>query len=96
MRLYVCWTARDHPGTHACADAHQALLAAGHEPEVVKARSFGGLPDAIQTSARLRVKEGTGSKWVPALELDDGEWIGGSSEIIAWAKDHPGAIGTAR
>lgn len=96
MRLYVCWTTRDHPGTHACADAHQALQAAGHEPEVVKARSFGGLPDAIQTSARLRVKEATGSKWVPALELDDGEWVSGSDEIIAWAEAHPATTGTAR
>jgi len=25
---------------------------------------------------------------VPALELDDGEWISGSKEIIAWAEQH--------
>ena len=26
---------------------------------------------------------------MPALETDDGEWIGGSEEIAAWAEQHP-------
>ncbi len=31
----------------------------------------------------------TGAYSVPALETDDGEWIGGSKEIAAWAERHP-------
>lgn len=89
MKLYVCWTARDHPGGHACARAHEALKQAGHDPEVVKARGWGALPDFLQTSARRRVEEATGEKWVPALELDDGKWVAGSKQIVAWAEAHP-------
>jgi hypothetical protein len=89
MKLYVCWTTADHPGTHACTEAYKALKAAGHDPEIVKARSWGALPDALQTSARKQVKAGTGEYWVPALERDDLGWVSGSDEIIAWAGANP-------
>lgn len=95
MRIYVCWTARELniPGRkHPCATAHEALLAAGHEPEVVYAKSFGALPDRIQTKARRRVRENTGSSWVPALETPQGEWISGSERIAAWAEENPAAL----
>lgn len=93
MKLYVCWTEKELnlPGRdHPCADAYEALLAAGHQPEVVKARSFGGLPDFLQPKARKLVKKNTGSNWVPALETDTGEWISGSKEIEAWVEANPG------
>ena len=92
MRLYVCWTTRDTPlppGRHACSAAYDALRDAGHDPEVTHALSFGALPGAIQTPARRKVKENTGSYWVPALETDDGKWIGGTKAIIDWADEHP-------
>ena len=92
MRLYVCWTTRDlplPPREHVCTTAYEALRAAGYEPEVKHALSFGGLPGAIQTPTRKLVNEKTGSYWVPALETDDGEWIGGSKKIVAWAKENP-------
>lgn len=94
MRLFVCYTKRElHlPGRkHACAIAYDALKAAGHDPEVVRSYSFGGIPDTLQTPARKKVKEKTGSNWVPALQTDDGEWIGGSKGIVAWAEQHPAA-----
>jgi hypothetical protein len=72
---------RDHP----CREALLALQAAGFEPEVVKAHSYGALPRALQTPTRKRLEDETGSPWVPALEFDDGTWISGSGEIIAWA-----------
>jgi hypothetical protein len=72
-----------------CNTAYEALLDAGHEPEVKYALSFGGLPGAIQTPARKLVNEKTGSYWVPALETDDGEWVGGSEAIVAWAAANP-------
>lgn len=90
MKLYVCWgtfqvpVVREHP----CKDAYDALVQADFEPEVVKTYSFGAMPDALQTSGRKLVKDATGSNWVPALETDDGEWISGSKEIIAWAEQH--------
>jgi hypothetical protein len=92
MKLYVCWTTKETPlppGRHVCAAAYDALRDAGHDPEVKHALSFGALPGAIQTPARKKVKEHTGSYWVPALETEDGEWIGGSKAIIEWAEAHP-------
>jgi hypothetical protein len=92
MDLYVCWTTKDPPlprHRHPCTDAYEALREAGHEPDVKYAMSYGGLPGAIQTPARRKVKEKTGEHWVPALETDDGEWIGGSKKIVAWAAQHP-------
>ncbi len=92
MKLYVCYTKRElhlRPGGHPCANAYKALREAGHEPEVVRSYGFGGLPEALQTAQRKRVKEHTGHHWVPALETDDGEWIGGSKRIIAWAEQNP-------
>ena len=94
MKLYVCWTTKDlplPPRRHVCNIAHEALLEAGYEPEVTHALSYGGVPDAVQTPARKRVKAKTGSSWVPALETDDGEWVSGSQEIVDWAATHPAA-----
>src|SRR6476469_3057660 len=98
MKLYVCYTSRElhiRPGGHPCANAFEALESAGHHPEVVKVHSFGALPAAVQTKSRRHVEAHTGKYWVPALETDDGEWIGGSKEIVAWAAEHPaGAAAT--
>lgn len=96
MKLYVCYgtfTTTPRPGGHPCGTAHEALRAAGHEPEVVKAYGLGLLPDTPfnQTAGRKRVKQLTGTSMVPALELDDGTAIGGSDAIVAWAKGHPAA-----
>lgn len=90
MKLYVCygtWTQADHP----CGKAHAALVATGHEPEVVRAYGWKLLPDAVfnRTAGRRRAKELTGSTSVPVLELDDGAAIGGSQQIIEWAGAHP-------
>lgn len=93
MKIYVCYGTMKtpRPGGHPCSTAHDALVAAGHEPEVVKSYGLGFLPDKPfnQTGGRKRAKELTGSSMVPVLELDDGTAIGGSKEIIAWAKGHP-------
>ncbi len=90
MKLYVCYGTFQVPlvREHPCRNAFLALKEAGLEPEVVKARGFGPLPMAAQTSTRKMIKEQTGSAWVPALETDDGEWISGSAEIIEWASQH--------
>ena len=90
MKLYVCWGTfpTPRPGGHPCANAYEALKAAGHDPEVIKAYGLAILPDTPfnQTSGRKRAKELTGSSMVPVLELDDGTAIGGSKEIAAWAE----------
>ncbi len=90
MKLYVCWGTSQVPGVreHPCKVAHDALLQADFQPEVVKVRSFGAMPRALQTGGRKLVEDATGSKWVPALETDEGEWISGSREIVAWAEQH--------
>jgi hypothetical protein len=95
VKLYVCWTNRElhlRPGGHPCANAYKALSEAGHDPEVVHAHSLGAVPGALQTPTRKKVKEHTGEYWVPALETDEGEWIGGSKAIVAWAGQHPAQV----
>lgn len=94
MKLYVCWDARpSHPiiGSHPCGQAHEALVEAGHDPEVAKAYGWAPLPDLLnQTPGRRRVRElSGGNDEVPALLLDDGTFIQGSREIIEWAEANP-------
>ena len=91
MKLYVCYGTFQRPlmGGHPCRNARDALEAAGHEPEIVKAHGLGPLPDVLNTPKRREVKRLTGSSWVPALLLDDGTAISGSKEIAAWAEAHP-------
>ena len=94
MKLYVCWGTfkigvRDNG--HPCGAAHQALLEAGHRPEVVRAYGWTALPDMPfnQTAGRRAAKALTGSNAVPVLELDDGTAIADSHAIVAWAAAHP-------
>src|SRR4051812_14285888 len=97
MKLYVCYgTFRSpRPGGHPCGNAYRALKDAGHDPEVVKTYGLGLLPDAINSPGRKRIKEKTGSAWVPVLELDDGELIQDSKDIAAWAQEHPASATAA-
>ena len=92
MKLYVCWSTTAVAG-HPCGKAHEALEDAGHAPEVVHSYGWTALPDAIfnRTSGRRRAKELTGSTMVPVLELDDGTAIGGSKEIVDWARANSAA-----
>jgi hypothetical protein len=92
MKLYVCYGLfkSPRPGGHPCRNAHQALTAAGHHPEVIKGYGLGIFPDFLnQTAGRKRAKELTGTYWLPVLELDDGTAVGGSDKIAAWAKANP-------
>lgn len=96
MRLYVCWNTAVGPfgdGGHPCGKAFRALRDAGHDPEVVKARGFGALPDAIfnRSAGRQEVRELTGRSMVPVLVTDDDRVIIESAAIIAWAEAHPAA-----
>jgi hypothetical protein len=96
VRLYVCWNTGVSPlgdGGHPCGKAYRALRQAGHDPEVVKARGFGALPDAIfnRSAGRRRVKELTGRSTVPVLVTDDEQVVADSAAIVAWAREHPAA-----
>jgi hypothetical protein len=84
MRLYVCWGTFSRDGRHACGNAYDALVAAGHEPEVTK--THGCFRTDPLFSGRREVKRITGNYKVPTLVLDDGDVIDGSQEIIAWAR----------
>jgi glutaredoxin len=81
------------PGGHPCSNAHKALKAAGHDPEVIKGYGLTLLPDTPfnASPARKRAKELTGSSTLPFLELDDGTAIKGSDKIKAWAEANPAA-----
>ena len=93
MKLYVCYGTfpTPRPGGHPCKNAADALREAGHEPEIVRSYGFFLLPDKPfnRTAGRKRAKELTGEATVPVLELDDGTAIGGSEEIVAWARANP-------
>lgn len=95
MKLYVCYGLFNapRPGGHPCKNAHDALRAAGHRPELVRSYGLGILPDMPfnQSPGRKRAKELTGTSMVPVLELDNGAAVGGSPAIIAWAQAHPAA-----
>jgi hypothetical protein len=84
VRLYVCWGTFGTAENHPCARAHQALVAAGHEPEVVRT---GGCyrTDPVFPRRRL-VKQLTGSYKVPTLVLDGGTIVDGSEAIVDWAQ----------
>jgi hypothetical protein len=92
MELYVCWgTYREPFHEHACRKAHQELLAAGHDPKVIRVRGLGVGPRLLQwtTSGRRRVEELSGQKVVPVLRTDEGEVIVESAAIAEWAEAHP-------
>ncbi len=91
VKLYVCWGTFQVPGVrqHPCKVAYEALQQAGYAPDVVKAYGSGLLPDI--TRGRREVKRLSGQSWVPLLVTDDGETIGDSEAIVAWAQAHPAA-----
>jgi hypothetical protein len=100
MKLYVCYGTFPvplRPGGHPCANAYNALKAAGHDPEVVRSYGYGLMPDKLfnATAGRRRAKELTGNSMVPVLELDDGTAIGGSDNIVAWAEANPAVAARA-
>ncbi len=84
MKLYVCYGTFDlrREGGHPCRNAYQALITAGHQPQVVK--TYGCVGDSL-FPGRREVKRLTGNHEVPTLVLDDGTVIDGSQQIIAWA-----------
>lgn len=91
MKLYVCYGTFQVPlmRSHPCRNAYIALQEAGYEPEVEKVYGLGPLPDI--TKGRREVKRLSGESWVPLLVTDDGEIVGDSQKIIAWAQAHPAA-----
>jgi hypothetical protein len=94
MKLYVCYGTfgSPRPGGHPCKNAYDALLAAGHEPEVIRSYGAGVLPDFLNvTSGRREAKRLTGKTWVPVMVTDDGEVVHPSQAIIAWAGSNPAA-----
>jgi hypothetical protein len=91
VRLYVCWGTfpTPRPGGHPCRNAYEALVQAGHRPEVVKSYGLAPLPGLFyQTRGRREVQELTGNRWVPTLVLDDGTVIDGSQSIVGWAREN--------
>ena len=92
MKLYVCWNTNPRflAGKHPCGIAYHALRNHGHDPEVVKAKGWRVLPDALNRSeGRQEAKQLTGKVDVPVLVLDDGEVVAPSKAIVEWAKANP-------
>lgn len=79
------------PGGHPCHNAHAALRAAGHDPEVVKVRGLGVGPRFLHwvTDGRREIERLTGQRAVPVLVTDTGEAIADSKRIAEWAQRNP-------
>jgi hypothetical protein len=74
------------PGGHPCRNAHNALVDAGYEPEVVRSYGWGALPSALNfTGGRRAARKLSGDKWLPVLVTDDDEVVSGSQAIVEWA-----------
>lgn len=87
LTLYVCNIDDGGPPPHACKRAQRALRSAGHVfDKVIAAR---GIPFGLFTTGRRpQLKAMSGQEKLPVLRLPDGTTVNGSSEIIAWAKEH--------
>jgi glutaredoxin len=86
--LLVCHLDDGGLPPHACKRAQRALRAAGHDFEkIVAAR--GVLFGLFTTGRRPKLKQLSGQEQLPVLLLPDGTTINGSSNIIAWANEHP-------
>jgi len=95
MKLYICWGTfqTPRPGGHPCANAHEALTGAGHDPEVVKVHGLAMGPSFlnVMTDGRREVEAISAQRQVPVLVTDANEVIAGSKEIVAWAEANPAA-----
>jgi hypothetical protein len=94
VKLFVCWGTfpSPRPGGHPCRNAHEALTAAGWDPDVERTYGWGMLP-SFMNPRRKPVRELTGDDWVPVLVTDDGEVVEGSQRIVSWAEAHPSPAG---
>jgi len=81
VKLYVCYGTRTAGGSvhrHPCGEAHDALVAAGHAPAVIRSYGVGPLPGLINDrTPRREVKKLIGNYWVPVLATDDREVVQG-------------------
>ena len=84
MKLYVCYGTFGPATRHPCAKAHDALVKAGHEPEVI--RTYGCYGTDRLFAGRREIKRLTGNYKVPTLILDDGTIIDSSDAIVDWAR----------
>jgi hypothetical protein len=98
VKLYVCWGAWKRPtpkpfrraDTHPCGAAHEALLQAGFDPQIIRCFGWEALPGIFnQTPGRRKVRELTGQAMVPVLETDAGQVVAESAQIVAWAQSNP-------
>jgi glutaredoxin len=90
--LYTCGVREKHGSIgHPCGRAADALDDAGYEYEIRELPGYRLVPWTWgeRRKSREEVKELTGSVNLPVLLLDEGKAIGGSGQIVEWAKAHP-------
>lgn len=85
LTLYVCHIDDGGPPPHACRRAQRELASAGHDfQKVVFAK---GIPFGLFTKGRRpELERMSGQEKLPVLQLQSGETISGSKNIIVWAK----------
>jgi glutathione S-transferase-like protein len=84
LTLYVCHIDERGPKPHPCRRAQNALREAGHDFEkniFAKGRPFG----LFTKGRRPELKAMSGQEKLPALKLEDGSFVNGGANIVAWA-----------
>ena len=92
MILYTCGQKTKGPRlAHPCANAGNALDAAGYDYEIKTVRGYRLMPWTWRSRSndRAEVRRLSGTNEVPILVLDDGQVISDSGTIVRWAKEHP-------
>lgn len=86
LTLFTCALDRGGPPFHPCRRCHKALEEAGHRYDTRvfdKNRPFG----FFTSGKRPDLEQMTGQEKLPVLQLPDGNFIAGSGEIMAWARE---------
>ena len=83
--LYVCHGDDGGPQVHPCRRVQEALRGAGIEYEKVIAGHGHPIP-FLRKGSRHDLRDATGDKKLPVLELPDGTIITHSRAILAWVE----------
>lgn len=85
VTLYTCSLDDGGPKPHPCRKVHESFRAKGlaYETEIFDKNRPMGL---FTKGKRPKLKEMTGQEKLPVLELEDGSFITGSKNILAWGE----------
>jgi hypothetical protein len=89
VTLYTCSLDDGGPKFHPCRKVHEEFRAAGidYETNVFDKNRPMGL---FTKGKQPELERMTGQEKLPVLQLEDGSFVTGSKEFIAWGRSRPG------